>query len=144
MSAEENKAIVRRWMAAVIDGQNLAVIDEVFAPDHVTHIPGLPEPLRGNEAEKESTRMFHVGFPDARLEVEALVAEGEMVAARLTFRGTHTGAFQGIPPTGKRIAMQGMGMARLAGGKIVEQWQMPDMLGLLRQLGVTPAPGQGG
>jgi steroid delta-isomerase-like uncharacterized protein len=142
MSAEEHKAIVRRWMAEAIDRQNLAIIDELFAPDHVTHLPGLPEPVRGNEGEKELTRMFHAGFPDGRLAIEELLAEGDMVAARLTFHGTHTGAFQGIPPTGKRIAMQGMGIARVAGGKIVELWQMPDMLGLMQQLGVVPAPGQ--
>ena len=74
--------------------------------------------------------------------VEDQVAEGETVVTRMTLRGTHHGAFRGIPPTGKQIAVSLIGIDRFKNGKFAEQWSQLDNLGLLQQLGAGPAPGQ--
>jgi predicted ester cyclase len=74
--------------------------------------------------------------------VEDLVAEGDKVAARVTVRGTHRGAFLGLAPTGKAVTQTGIDIVRVAGGKAVERWGSFDELGLLQQLGALPAPGQ--
>ena len=75
--------------------------------------------------------------------IEDVIAEGDKVAVRFTFRGTHQGELMGIPPTGKQVTISGMDINRIAGGKIAERWAVFDMLGMLQQLGVMPAPEQG-
>jgi steroid delta-isomerase-like uncharacterized protein len=87
---------------------------------------------------------FRTAFPDLVTTVEDMVAEGDRVAVRHTHRATHTGAFQGIPPTGKRIEVTGIEVLRMREGQIAEFWHMDDFLGLMQQLGVVPAPGQAG
>ena len=79
-------------------------------------------------------------FPDLRLTVEDVVSDGEKVAARVTFRGTHRGEFQGIPPTGKKVAFSSMEFNRVVGGKVEEHWVELDLLGLMQQLGAVPPP----
>ena len=76
--------------------------------------------------------------------VDDLVAEGDKVVVRWTFRGTHPGEFQGVPPTGKQVTIIGISIFRIVGNKVVEDWTIIDLLGLLQQLGVIPPPGQGG
>jgi predicted ester cyclase len=79
-------------------------------------------------------------FPDLRLTVEDIFSEGDMVAARLTFQGTHRGEFQGIPPTGKQVAFSSIEVDRVVDGKVQEHWVELDQLGLMRQLGAIPEP----
>jgi len=79
--------------------------------------------------------MLRGAFPDLRIDVDELVAEGDKVSVRLTARGTHEGVFQGIPATGRRVAWEGISMIRLEGDRIVERWFHVDNLGLMRQLG---------
>ena len=81
------------------------------------------------------------GFPDLRLTTEDMVAEGDKVAIRNTWRGTHHGTFQGLPPTGKHVTFTGTDVFHVVGGKIVEQWADLDALGLMQQLGGLPAMG---
>jgi predicted ester cyclase len=81
-------------------------------------------------------------MPDCKLELEDIVAEGKLVAYRWSLRGTQTGELRGIPPTGKFAVMPGMTIVRVKGGQIVAGWHNDDLLGLLAQLGVVPAPGQ--
>jgi predicted ester cyclase len=92
------------------------------------------------ESTKQFFDMFHAAFPDSSRTIEDQIAEGELVATRVTLNGTHRGEFQGISPTGKRIAVTGIWIDRVAGGKIVERWGAVDMLGLMQQLGAIPAP----
>ena len=80
------------------------------------------------------------GFPDIRWTLEDMTAEEDNVAARFTMRGTHRGAFFGVPPTGRPIQLQAMNFYRFAGGKIVEERGQPDLLGLMQQIGAVPAP----
>ena len=80
-------------------------------------------------------------FPDLQLTTEDMVAEGNKVAIRNTWRGTHQGAFQGLPPTGKHVTFTGTDVFHVVGGKIAEQWADLDALGLMQQLGGLPAMG---
>jgi predicted ester cyclase len=87
-------------------------------------------------------KVFYAAFPDARHTFEDFVAEGDKVALRFTFKGTHTGDFQGIPPTGKPVTISGSVVDRIVDGKIVEHWSLIDTMGLMQQLGVIPEPAQ--
>ncbi len=99
MSTEENKAIVRRWFEDGFNAHNLAIMDELFAPDFVEHTPYGP-PTRGREAAKQGVAGAFVAMPDMRLAVEDMIAEGDKVTVRFVTTGTQTGNFMGIPATG--------------------------------------------
>ena len=141
MSTEANKAIVRRYLEAVWNERNLALIDEVVAPELIQHIPGV---IPGRAGVKQFFSMIGAAFADARMTIEDMIAEGDRVAWRFTIHAIHTGSFQGIPATGKAVTITGMNIARMVDGQIVENWGQQDNLGLLQQLGVIPAPKQGG
>ncbi len=88
--------------------------------------------------------MFRAAFPDMRLTVEDMIAEGDRVVDRITWQATHQGELMGVSPSGNSVRVTEMHISRIAEGKIVERWGQPDMLGMMRQLGVIPPPGQGG
>jgi deazaflavin-dependent oxidoreductase (nitroreductase family) len=138
MSTEDNKAHVRRFYQEGV--HNPALFDELLAPTYVLHLPGSP-PIAGIEGAKQLMVAYTSGFPDLQLTTEDMVAEGDKVAIRNTWRGTHQGAFQGLPPTGKYVTFTGTDIFRFAGGKIAEQWADLDALGLMQQLGAIPAIG---
>jgi steroid delta-isomerase-like uncharacterized protein len=142
MSTEQNKALVRRWIEEAINKQNLALVDELFTSDYVNHYfpPGLPQ---GPEGEKIFSSGFFTAFPDGSMTIENLLAEGDQVAVRWIYSGTHTGPLMtpggALPPTGKKFSAQGVNIFRIAGERIAENWASFDMLGLLQQLGAVPA-----
>ncbi len=138
MSTEQNKALAR-YMREEFDKGNWAVIEETHAPDIVMHFAGNPEPLNLGEM-RQMLDTFYEAFPDLKHTFEDQIAEGDKVVTRLTFRGTHQGAFQGIPATGKKIAVEATVIDRIVDGKLVEHWSNLDSLGLMQQLGVIPAP----
>jgi predicted ester cyclase len=138
MATEQNISIVQRGFEEGINGRNLAVFDELLAPNYVNH--SLPAPMPGPEGMKAVVGMFLAGFPDFRVVVEEIVANGELVCTRGHFTGTHTGEFQGIPATHRSIKASYIDMWRVEGGRAVENWAQLDMLGLMQQLGVIPAP----
>ncbi len=140
MSTEDNKAIVRRLIEEGFNQRNLAIFDELYAPDFVYHLGSTA--IQGREPYKQFTLMSFTSFPDVRFTIEDQVAEADEVVTRWTWRGTHQGPFQGIPPTGKHVMVTGVGINHFAAnGKIVENWTNMDVLGLLQQLGVVPALG---
>jgi steroid delta-isomerase-like uncharacterized protein len=138
MSSEQNKAIVRRAFEEPWKG-NLDVVDELTASDYIGHDPANPEPLRGPEGVKEFISTYLAAFPDARITVEQQLAEGDLVATRWSARGTHEGELMGISPTGKQVTVSGLAISRLEDGKIVEEFQNWDTLGMMQQLGAVPA-----
>jgi steroid delta-isomerase-like uncharacterized protein len=140
MSTEENKATNRRFYEEVINQKHLAVVDEIAGDNYASHSfpPGLPP---GREGLKAFVSAFHAAFPDGHLNIDQMIAEGDTVATRVTFRGTHTGDFMGIPATGKQVAVPALDMARYDNGKLVEQWGGPDQMSLMQQLGVIPSMG---
>jgi steroid delta-isomerase-like uncharacterized protein len=139
MSIEENKAIELRFFEEVVNKGDLAVIDELVATNFVQ-----PDALPGTSADREGMKQFfamaHSAFPDFHSTLEDMFAEGDKVVQRFTARGTHKGEWMGIAPTGKQIAVTGMAIHRITGGKIVEGWTNMDMLGAMQQLGVVPPP----
>ena len=139
MSATENKARLRRGMELSMNEQQLDAVDEVLSPDYVNH--GLPAPEPGPEGFKQLIRMFHAAFPDLYINLEDMVAEGNLVASRGRMTGTHRGDFMGIPATGKPVDVGYMDLWRFdAAGKAIENWVQLDQLGLMQQLGVVPGP----
>jgi steroid delta-isomerase-like uncharacterized protein len=143
MSTEQNKALFRRVMEEVFNRGNVSLVDELLAPDFVEHEelpPGIPA---GREASKQLSTMLRSAFPDFQATIDHLVAEGDKVVARSTWSGTHKGEFMGIAPTGKSVSFGVIDIVRIAGGKLVEHWGLMDNSGMMQQLGVIPAPGEG-
>jgi len=141
MSTVANKAIVRRFVDEVQSAGNIDAIDELCSPEFVNHSapPGVPS---NREGVKQVTAMFRQAFPDSYFTVEDMVAEGDKVATRKTFHGTHQGEFMGIPPTGQQVSIGLIDIVRIVDGKVVEHWSMGDNLGMMQQLGVIPTPEQ--
>jgi predicted ester cyclase len=138
MSAEENKAAVRRIYDELWNERRLEVADEVIAEGGVNYDTGLtPQPF-GPEEMKGTVQMVTAGFPDNHHRVEEVLAEGDHVVARVTLTGTHEGELMGIAPTGRKIEVTEIHIYRLANGKAVEHRVGRDDLGAMRQLGVIP------
>ncbi len=137
MSAEENKAIVRRLFDEVFNRGDLGAADAVLAPNYRLHDPAAPNFAGGREAYRQFQARYLKAFPDHRLTVEDQIAEGDRVVTRWTARGTHRGDLPGIAATGKPVTVTGITISRIAGGKIAEEWQDWDGLGMLQQLGVV-------
>jgi predicted ester cyclase len=144
MSAEENKALVRRLLERVRDGWSSAVIEEFFAPSYRRHLNPTTTPLTPDGQQARANRLREA-FPDARATLEDIFAEDDRVAYRLTIRGTHRAIFQGIPPTGKRVTVSFTAIVRIADGRLVEEWGGLDLFDLRQQLqaGVTAGPDSG-
>jgi steroid delta-isomerase-like uncharacterized protein len=140
MSSEENKTQYRRTFEEVFNKGDLAIVDDLVAPDFVNHEvpPGMNN--RGPEATRQVVRMLRTAFPDLHFTIEDLVAEGDTVAGRVTMSGTHLGPFQGILPTGRSLQQAHMHFVRFRDGKAIEHQAVRDDLGMMRQLGVIAAP----
>ena len=134
MTTDDNKALVQRFFEEVINQRNLAALDQFVHPGGVNHTmpPGMPQ------ESNQFLGQYLNAFPDVKATVEDLMADGDKVVARVSYRGTHQGAFRGIPPTGKQIAVTGINIFRIANGKLVEHWGLTDRLAVLQQLGVVP------
>jgi steroid delta-isomerase-like uncharacterized protein len=133
----ENLDLLHRSLEAW-NRQDLATYSELYAPAAVIRGVG-PGPI-GVDETLGVYRAFFAGFPDLRLTVDETLEAGEHIAVRFTVRGAHQGEFQGIPPTGRPIEVQGISILHFIEGRIVERWNQLDQLGMLQQLGVLPAP----
>ena len=140
MQVETNTTVASRWYEEVFNAGNVALIDELFAPDFVDHDPS--NPLPGLEGVRQLVGMYRGAFPDLHLTIEDEITEGDRIVTRFTGRGTHRGSLMGIPPTGKRVTITAIDILRFENGRIAEHWGNQDLLGMMRQLGVIPAPGQ--
>ena len=140
VSLEANQALGRRLLVEDISQGDLALAEEIIAPDFHDHTnpPGMQHGIDGHKA---VVTLFRAAFPGLRFVPEEMVAEGDRVAVRTTMHGTHQGEFFGIPPTGRRVTVSGTHILRIADGKIAEHWGNNDDLGLMQQLGVVPTPG---
>jgi len=136
MSLEENKAIIRSLFEA-LNKQNLALLDEFYAPDYVNHTLQL----RGLESLKHFESMIYNAFADWQETIEDIIAEGDKVWVRYKVTGTHTGEFRGLAPTGKKITSTSVSIYRMVDGKIAEGWHVYDFLEVYKQLGVVEYKG---
>ena len=139
MGAAENEALIRRFYDEGWNANNLDVYDELVTADFLDHqaLPGL-EP--GREGFKMLNVMFRSAFPDVWVDIDQMVGEGNYVATLVHGEGTQTGEFVGIPPSGKHAVWRSVGFFRVEDGLIREHWGIPDLLGLLIQIGVIPPP----
>ena len=140
MSAEENKSLVHRYVEQILNRGNMAIADELLAPDYRRHISPTTAPL-SVDVQKQRLAGIRTAFPDWHLTVEDMIADGDRVAFRATIRGTHKGTFQSIAPTGKAVTVSALDIVRIENGKLVEHWGGPDLLSLLQQLGAVISPG---
>jgi steroid delta-isomerase-like uncharacterized protein len=132
---ETNKAIVQRMIDEVMNQQNLAVVDELFAADYLMHDPAWPGEVKGPKGFKQwASAMLEPFFSDDEVAVNDMIAEEDKVVVRWTWSATHTGEFMGIPPTGRQIAVAGISIHRFADGKFVESWVNYDSLDMMQQL----------
>ena len=137
MAPEELKARARRIPEELLTQGDLAVADEILAPDLIHHAP-TPAAF-GIEGARQFVLALRRAFPDLCAVVEAEVAEGDTVAQRIACSGTHRGAFLGLPPTGRRITWQLVAIQRIGpDGWVAEHWASWDRLGVLRQLDAPP------
>jgi steroid delta-isomerase-like uncharacterized protein len=137
-----NENVVRRLFEEVWNKGNLQVTDDLFTPNYTHHDSSTPDVGRGPESEKKRVTLYRTAFPDLRLTVEDIIAEGETVVARWSCRGTHKGDLNGIAPTGKHVNITGISIARFTNGKMSEGFVNWDALSLMQQLGVVPELGK--
>jgi steroid delta-isomerase-like uncharacterized protein len=137
---DQNRALARRWFEEVWNQRREATIDELADPTALIH--GLGEggrDLIGPEGFRPFFRAFSAAFPDFRVAVDDVLADGDQTATRITFTGTHTGNGLGIPPTGRRVRSTGIIICRWRNGRIIEGWNEFDAAGMMQQL--QPPPG---
>jgi steroid delta-isomerase-like uncharacterized protein len=132
------KEATKRFGEEVSNQGNLATANELLAADVVDHDPAPDQPA-GAEGIKHFATMMRNAFPDLQTEIDEIIEEGDIVAFRYTVRGTHEGEFNGIAPTGCKIQVRAMEFLRFSDGKMVDRWGLTDQLGLLKQLGASPA-----
>ena len=141
MSAQENGALVRRFIDEIFNQGRLEVADEILAPDYVHHDPTTSKFGSGIEGFKQMVSLYRQAF-DLQIVLEDQIVSGDKVVDRWTGHGTHQGAFMGMAPTGKRISSTGISIHRIASGKVAETWNNYDALGIFQQLGIVTLPKQ--
>jgi steroid delta-isomerase-like uncharacterized protein len=142
MSAENNKALVRRYFEDAWNKHNPAVVDQIYAADFVDRSPDIPGIAHTRDGLKQFMGVYLRAFPDARITIEDQLVDGDRVVTRWTGYGTQTGEFMEMAPSGKKVAVPGVQIDRFSDGKIVEEWTLFDQLGMLQQLGAVPATKQ--
>ncbi len=133
---DENKKLYLRLADEVLTNKNLAVADELIASDFRERVGGEARRV-GVEGFKAARLRRNAAFPDWKVTVDDIIAEGDKVVARATGEGTHLGEYMGIPPTGRRIKVSWIAIYRIADGRLAEHWQHIDELGLRQQLGAV-------
>ena len=140
-ASDRNKEVMQRFYDEVVNGRNLELIDELLREDFVEH-----EHLEGRPQTREGVKLFfgdlQSAFPDLTFIVEAILAEGDIAAARVRIRGTHTGAeIMGIPASGRSIDFEAMDMIQFDDGVATAHWGVSDVMTLMQQLGAILEPG---
>lgn len=133
MRTDGNKRLVRRFVAEVLEAGRIESIDEIVAPDFVSHTWGMTDD--GRAKLKAATPRIHASLSDVEFTIDDLVAEDDRVVARVTSSATPTGEFMGVPASGKRYTIGEMHWFRIRDGQLVEHWHQHDALGLMKQLG---------
>jgi predicted ester cyclase len=137
--AEQDKTRIQEFIDRVFNQHDVDAAGEYMAADVVDHNPwpGSPATLQGF---KDGTKAFFAGFPDAHIEIDEILSDGDKLVIRSRLIGTNSGPFMGMPPTGKRAEVEGIDIVRMVDGLQVEHWGIFDAAAMLQQLGVIPAP----
>jgi steroid delta-isomerase-like uncharacterized protein len=139
VSLEANKQLVRQLYEEAFNEGDLELVDELVAPDVVTHNPIILDAPTGPDSIRGGLEMIRKAFPDFHVEVQDLIAEGDRVAVFLTMSGTNQGDYRRGGATGKRGTMRAFFIWRVAGGKLAESWGVADRFGMLQELGIVPS-----
>jgi steroid delta-isomerase-like uncharacterized protein len=142
-SPEEAKAIIRRWNEEGWSGGKYELAHEIISPNMVVHGAGGQTVGMGPDGLIDLIKTWRTAFPDGRMEIDDLIVEGDTVAIRNTWYGTHREEFYGIPPSGKSVAVTSVGIDRVQDGLVTEGWGELDMVGMMQQLGALPIVGPG-
>ena len=137
LNADDYVAKTRRFMEEVFNKGNMKAVDEFMSANITEHNP-FPGQGPGVEGFKKGMSDFRQAFPDLRIVVDDIFADGEKVVARTTMKGTHKGTFMNTPPTGKQISVEGIDIVRMSVGKAVEHWGIFDALTMMQQIGAIP------
>ena len=137
-TVQAHRLIMQRFVQ-FINTADAKMATELVSPEAIFFVPGRPDPVRGPAGYLEIINMMRSGFPDIQWTLEETIAEGDKIVARYTMRGTHKGNFMGVPPAGKKIAVQALNIYRFSNGQIIEEQGQPDLLGLFQQIGGLPA-----
>jgi steroid delta-isomerase-like uncharacterized protein len=132
------KALAQRWFAEVMNEGKVEVIDELCSQDFVDHDP-LPGTSPDFAGLKDFVAQVRSAFPDLETTVDDTIVEGDRIAVRSTFRGTHEGDFMGIPASGKKVEVSNYDFVRFENDQAVEHWGTIDSAALMEQIGATPA-----
>ena len=139
MSETQNAAVVQRFVEEVINQGRLEAADELVHEDFIELDP-LPGQQQGRQGLKDVIGMLRTAFPDIHWVIEETIASGDKVVTRFKWSGTHRGDFLGVPATGRKVAVPGVVIDRLSGGRMADSRILMDTLGLMQQLGVIPGP----
>ena len=137
-STEQNKAAVRDCFEEASKG-NFGSLQAIVTPDYVVH----PEEVRGPDGLAAMVQSYRDAFADLSVTIEHQFTEGDYVATRTTIRGRHDGELMGTPPSCRDVEFAGLTISRCQDGKIAEEWELIDTVGLLRQIGALPEPAGG-
>ena len=143
MSQEQNKDLIRRYIEAIDqhdpDSDDWSVLDDYIAEDFVAHNPPVPGVTLDRDGMKQAAEIFRVATPGDH-EITMQVAEGDLVVSYIVGRGVHAGELMGIPATHKEVETAGIAIHRVRDGKIVEYWSVVDVVRILQQVEIVPAP----
>jgi steroid delta-isomerase-like uncharacterized protein len=133
-----NKAVVKRYWEGKFNQRRPEILDELQTQDVQYHSPSMQ--MNGIEEYKQAYNMYLSAFHDTQVTIEELIAEGDKVMSRVSLNCTHKGEFEGLPPTGKALALRAFTVFRLVDGKIAEELELVDELGMMHQLGMELRP----
>ena len=140
--SEENKAFARRLCEEAWNQYDPSIVEKFYAPNCVRHDPAGVGSANGIDEIKQGASKLLTAFPDSHYTFDDILAEGDKVVIRWTFRGTHKGELMGTAPTGKKVTATGIVISRIEGGRIVEDWINWDALGMMQQIGIVPPLGE--
>ncbi|MFF4253904.1 ester cyclase [Streptomyces sp. NPDC001663] len=135
---ESNKQVVTRYYEELLNQGRLDIVDDLFTGEFLTEEPTEAGVLRSRGAVERAVTAYREGFSDFHEEVVHLLAEGDLVAARFRFTGTHDGTFLKVAPTGRQVSMVGMEIFRVENGRIADVWYAEPLHELFEQFGTIP------
>lgn len=139
MNPDELKALIRLFYEDIWNKGNIAALDVFLEPDFIFHNPVFPETGNGLAGYQRIITTLRQAFPDQKWVLEDVMVDNDKVTTRWTMRGTHSGFYLGLAPTGKSVTISGISINRFVGSRIAEQWVVSDALGFLLQEGYVPA-----
>jgi len=137
MSAEQNKTVIKKLFDEIMNARKFDAIKDVISSNFTHH--GIPNAKGGPDGFREVMEQFTSAFPDMKINLEHIIADGDMVATRGHWTGTNNGSFMGMPATNKKVNVQFIDVWKLKDGKCQENWVQMDMMGMMQQIGMAPA-----